>query len=223
MNSEVCFLYGAGEYYNFTPLTPDDTDFVIAVDGGYNYIKQTGIHTSLLIGDFDSVNSRNDISGYTGDILEYPPKKDYTDMQLAINEGIRRGYSSFIIYGALGGRFDHSIANIQLLANLSAKGLHVYLIGNRQIITGITNSSLIGSAISTGNRCQDMLAPICGNYISVFAHSDICEGVTLSGLAYNTDHITLNNTYPLGTSNEFTANDYTISVEHGTLIIVAER
>lgn len=223
MNSGICFLYGAGEYYNFTPIMPSDDDYIIAVDGGYNYIKQSGMHAGLLIGDFDSVTSANDITDYPGEIMEYPPAKDYTDMQLGISEGMKRGYTSYVLYGASGGRIDHSIANIQLLAWLSSQGMHGYIIGNNQVLTSITDSVFLGSSTPSEDRCLDLFAPVAGRYISVFSHSDTCEGVTITGLGYNTEHITLTNRYPLGVSNNFTGTDYSISVEHGTLIIVAEH
>ena len=57
-------------------------------------------------------------------------------------------------------------------------------------------------------------------YISVFAFSDECLGVTLKGLKYTLDNATLSSRFPLGVSNEFTGTDSLVKVSQGTLIVV---
>lgn len=99
---------------------PDrEGDFIIAADKGLLYLQNLGITPNLVIGDFDSLghtpNGRN--------IIVLPCEKNDTDMGAAVAEGVMRGYKNFILYGASGGRADHTLANIQLISSLSRRGM----------------------------------------------------------------------------------------------------
>ncbi|MBE5937870.1 MAG: thiamine diphosphokinase [Lachnospiraceae bacterium] len=222
MSSSICFLFGAGEYYDSYPIMPKTNDYIIAVDGGYNYNKQMGITPHLLIGDFDSISSSSDISEFKGELLQFSPHKDYTDMHLAVKEGIKRGYSCFVIYGGLGGRTDHLVANLQLLAWISARNITAYLIGDNQVITAITNSSISYPDILKKNRSNKLLAPAIGKYISVLSHTNESKGVTITGLEYEIKDAHITNEFAIGTSNSFVSENYSISVKEGTLLIISE-
>lgn len=238
MEQAICFLFGAGDYGTSLPLLPEKGDYVIAVDGGLDYLLQTGISPNLLIGDFDSVTSvkynkpstnintstnTDTLKNVPYEIISYPPEKDYTDMNLGVREGIKRGYNTFVIYGGLGGRIDHSLANIQLLACLSGQGMRCCLIGNGQVITAITNTSFsVTKDTAHENRINTLFSPVKDRYISIFSHGNTSEGVTIKGLRYETDNVTLTNTFSLGTSNNYMCSDFLISVNKGTLIIVSE-
>ena len=118
---ETCYIFGAGD---FTPCTIDLTskDLVIAADGGYDYLIRLGLRADVVLGDFDSVTSPDLWDDAICEKLTYPPEKDDTDMMLAIKLGLSRGYREFAIYGGLGGRLDHTIANIQSLTYLAGEG-----------------------------------------------------------------------------------------------------
>lgn len=225
MKQAICFLFGAGEY-DTMPILPVEDDYVIAVDGGFDYLLQANISPDLVIGDFDSVTSCH-ISKTKlipdCETLSFPPEKDYTDMHLAVKEGIIRGFDTFVIYGGLGGRIDHSLANIQLLAWLAGQGMSGYLIGSGQVITSITNTSFsVKNETTPDNRIKALFSPVTNRYISIISQSDISKGVTIKGLKYETDNTTLTNNFALGTSNNYTGSDYMITVKNGTLIIVSE-
>ena len=220
----ICYLYGAGTYYSDNTEVPADKDYVIAVDGGYNFLKKHNIVPDLIIGDFDSIEKGNDgniLSAADIPIISFPPEKDYTDMYLAAEEGIRAGYTDFAIYGGCGGRIDHTMSNISLLAHLASMNCSAFLIADGYIITAVQDSSFSLSAEGILNPALNLKAKKNG-YISVLSHSDISEGVTISGLKYEADDITLTNTMVLGTSNEFCGRDAFISVSRGTLLILCE-
>ena len=85
-------------------------DAVIAVDGGFASLADVGCAPDLAIGDFDSL-------GYVPEgveVLVFPPEKDASDMELALGEAVARGADAVEVYGALGGRLDHTLANLQL-------------------------------------------------------------------------------------------------------------
>lgn len=197
----VCRIIGAGECKK-TDFEKQNGDLIIAADGGCVYLEKAGIVPDIIIGDFDSL-------GYVPEgkeVVKLNPVKDITDMDAAVKEGIKRGYTEFRLYGACGGRIDHTLANIQLIASLSKQNIKAY-IHDDMIITAVTDGEIRFNAEHKG-------------YISVFSHSDKCAGLTIEGLKYTLDNAQLSNTFPLGVSNEFIGTESRISVKNGTVIIV---
>lgn len=195
-------MVGAGENYglDFQPVTGD---FVIAVDAGLRYLEKRGIRADLVIGDFDTLKC---IPKHPNTVV-LSAEKDDTDTLAAVREGIKAGYTSFHIYCGTGGRIDHTMANLQVLAYLSANNMRGFLFDNDTVITAIAN----------GRLCFEKIP--CG-YVSVFSYSEKAEGVTLCGLKYELNNAALTNTFPIGVSNEFIGRESSISVSNGTLLIV---
>ena len=202
MKNKICYIVGAGENYGLD-FTPSTNDFVIAADAGIRYLDECGITANLVIGDFDSLN---DMPVHPN-TMTLSAEKDDTDMLAAVREGIKAGYSDFHIYCGMGGRIDHTIANLQVLTYLSENGMHGFLFGKDSVITAITNQKITFDKIPSG-------------YVSVFSHSEKSEGVYLNGLKYELNNAILTNTFPLGVSNEFIGRESSISVGSGTLLIV---
>lgn len=205
MNNSICYIVGAGDNYGLD-FTPTSNDFVIAADAGIRYLERCGITPDLVIGDFDSLD---DTPTHLNTIT-LSAEKDDTDMLAAVRKGIKAGYSSFHIYCGMGGRVDHTIANIQILAHLSQNGMQGFLFSKDSVITAITNRKLSFDQIPSG-------------YISVFSYTEKSEKVYLYGLKYKLKNATLTNTFPLGVSNEFIGKESSISVGRGTLLIVLPR
>ena len=199
---KICFIVGAGDSSNMS-LNFADGDMVIAADGGYKALMDIGIVPDLVVGDFDSL-------GYVPtnvQLVRRPTEKDETDMMLAIQIGIDKGYKSFLIYGGLGGRLDHSLANLQCLCYISSNGSRGWLWGDNTVLTAVKNGSLI-------------FPGKCSGVISVFAQGGQASGVYEIGLKYKLDNAILQADYPLGISNEFLEHDAAISVQEGTLAIL---
>ncbi|WEV58491.1 thiamine diphosphokinase [Bifidobacterium sp. ESL0728] len=139
--SEICVVFAAGAYYGNEPSAnklPANA-FVIAADGGLDHVRGLGIRPNLAIGDFDSTNV--DVPQGV-ETIALPPEHDDPDMLSALKTGWSRGYRDFRIYGGLGGRIDHTIANIQMLALLAHNGGHGLLYGAHSVVTAICNGSL---------------------------------------------------------------------------------
>ena len=136
-----------------------------------------------------------------------PIEKDDTDSFLAYKLGFEKGYRDFIIFGGIGGRFDHTLANVQMLCHMAKNDARGFLAGENTIITAIHNSKLSLPSTNTGK-------------IGVFAHSSTARGVDISGLKYTLDKGEISPDFPLGVSNEFVGENARISVTDGTLIIV---
>lgn len=198
----ICYIVGAGECTNLN-FEKKKGDMIIAADGGYSYLLSANIEPDIVIGDFDSFLE----IPHGKNIIKLNPEKDITDMNAAVDVGLEKGYSDFVIYGALGGRFDHSLANIQLVAYLSRIGKKALIRDGKTVITAVTNSSINFDSTYKG-------------YISVFSHSDICENVCIKGLKYTLKNAALKNLFPLGVSNEFIGEESEIIIGNGTAIII---
>lgn len=205
-----CHIIGAGEICdNDLDMLKDisDNDIIIAADGGYSYLVQAGIKPDVIIGDFDSYKGSflpQDIP-----VIRLRPEKDFTDIHTCIQYGMEQGFNTFDIYGAAGGRIDHTISNIQLAAYISSLGMKGRIFGRDNIYMVLHNSSV-------------KLSP-CPGYVSVFSLSDHSYDVSLTGFKYNLKHATLTNLYPLGVSNEFTDDIATVDVKDGYLLIILPR
>lgn len=198
----VCYIIGAGE---FTPLCsiPAEEDYVIAADGGYRYLQQIGIHPDLVLGDFDSLLEKP----HHENLIELPAEKDDTDMLYALKVGLQKGFRTFFLYGGMGGRFDHTIANLQSLAFLSQHGAMGFLFGKEDVTTVLSSPSV----------CFDSQAE---GYISLFSFGERCEDVCIRGLKYELENASLCHTFPIGTSNEFIQKESEITVGKGMALLV---
>ena len=94
-------------------LRPDD--FAVYCDCGLDHMEGLGLAPGLIVGDFDS-HPAPDLAAET---ITLPREKDDTDTVYAVKEALRRGYEDFLLLGAIGGRLDHTLANIQLLILLA--------------------------------------------------------------------------------------------------------
>ncbi len=191
-----CILIANGEYHN-EPIIKEPGDLLIAVDGGYNYIEDKNM-IDLIIGDLDSISSFNT----NIPTIIYPIVKDNTDLDLAISEAKSRGYRDFVILGALGKRFEHSLANIQLLHKY--QDLNIKLIDKELVCFVLVNA--IYRFKETG-------------VISIFALTDEAK-ITIQGLKYNIENQTITNKFPLGIDNEALGQNAYIKVLSGTVLIM---
>lgn len=200
-----CVIVGAGEllsYEKAKSLIKKD-DYIISADGGYEHLKKMGIIPNLAIGDFDS--SQNVPTDTETIVLQ--AEKDVTDTFFASEIAIKKGFKEIVYLGMLGGRLDHSIANIQTLNFLLDNGVIGHIYGENTYITAIRNSSII-------------LSPQENKYLSLFPTGEKAEGVYIKNAKYKLDNYTLKNNYPIGVSNEFTNNNTYIKVNNGTILIM---
>ena len=201
MPEPVCYIVGA------MPMTesfsPQINDLVIAADAGLLNLESLHIIPDIIIGDFDSLGH----IPTKPQTIRYPAEKNDTDLMLAIKTGLKGNYRQFVLYGGIGGRLDHTLANIQALTYLANRDAQGYLIGQGTVMTGIRNSTL------TFNQKME-------GYLSVFSLDGTAEGISLRGLKYPLSDATLKNDWPLGVSNEFTEKTAMITVKNGSLLVL---
>lgn len=207
-----CILVCAGEL-GMETIPIEKEDFVIAVDGGLGYCTALRIEPDLILGDFDSVGEREaeTIASLQAQdsrrLVRLPREKDDTDTIAALKEGLRRGYTEFRIYGGMGGRFDHTFANIQallFLRNHGAKGCLADSVGEMHILK---NEKI---CFPRGRK----------GILSLFSLVEESRGVTIEGMKYLLDQATVRNDFPVGISNEFIGEEASVAVEQGILVCV---
>ena len=141
-------------------------------------------------------------------VLVYPAEKDETDSFLAVRQGMARGFRQFRIFGALGGRLDHSVTNLHLLHFLCENGCRGTLIGaDGTRVTAIKNETRTFDAALTG-------------YFSIFSLTDRSVGVTIKNFKYEAENLTLDNRTSLTTSNEFIGKEGSVTVKDGVLLLI---
>lgn len=198
----ICYIIGAGTV-DTGSYRAAENDFIICADGGYRYRDILGRPCDLVIGDFDSYGSMPDEESK----VVLPCEKDNTDMDAAVSQGFERGYRTFVIFGGMGGdRYDHSIANIQLLHHIAHLGGMGFLAEGERIFTAIENNSVVFSKS-------------CRGYLSVFSLKDISSFVSLKNLKYEINNRPLYSNRPLGVSNEFIGKRAVVSVSDGALLL----
>ncbi len=203
----ICYIFAAcKENSEEILIFPSKRDIIIAADGGYDILTEKGIIPDVVIGDFDSIEGNLTHEN----IIKHPVEKDDTDTFLACKLGFEKNFNNFVILGGVGGRIDHTIANIQALLWAAKRGGRAFLIGNDVVMTVIFNQNIAFSADFKGK-------------ISVFAQEKSANAVSIKGLKYNAEKITLAPEFPLGVSNEFIGERAEISVENGALLIVWEQ
>ncbi|MEC4176394.1 thiamine diphosphokinase [Adlercreutzia sp. R21] len=178
-------------------------DAVIAADGGYASLAAAGCTPDLAIGDFDSL-------GYVPEGVPakaFPPEKDASDMELALEAALARSADAVEVYGVLGGRLDHTLANLLLLASFAERGLAVTAVGESERIAFLAGpGELVLPAADAG-------------IVSVFSLTDVSTGVVEEGLKYGLDGVALTNRTSWGLSNELIGAPARIAVESGTLAV----
>jgi thiamine pyrophosphokinase len=105
----------------------------IAADSGMRHAHLLGLSPELWVGDFDSVTRADLERASDVERRVYPPDKDKTDGELAVEEAIARGAKSIILVGAFGGaRADHAFLHQATAISLAERGFDVLLSSGEQ-------------------------------------------------------------------------------------------
>lgn len=181
-----------------------ESDYVIACDSGYRHAKKANIVPDLVVGDFDSYYGQipKGIEVYTA-----PKEKDDTDTMLAVKLAFEKGMTDFLLLGATGGRIDHQLANISTAAYIAERGGKCKIADYHNEIFALKNGKV------TIEKRMSWAA-------SVLSYTDVSKGVSYTGLKYDLTDATLYSTIPLGVSNEIIAEQATIEVKDGILMVI---
>ncbi len=182
-------------------------DMVIAADNGAVAAAAYGCRPDLIVGDFDSLSAEDYARlKQVSRIERAPVEKDETDTELAVQQALEHGADEITLLGALGGaRFEHSIANILLLVDVTVP-LH--------IIDGPSICWLLrGPTHSTVQGHKDDL-------LSLFPLTTDATGVRTHGLYYELHDESLRFGRARGISNVLTEDEAEVSLESGLLLLI---
>ncbi len=209
--TERAVLFANGEALNLTTLELQAQDFLVAVDGGLHHLQALGLSPQLLIGDMDSLSAQEvEACRQAGvEILRYPPAKNKTDLELALDEVLQRGYRNILIAFALGGRLDQTLANLALL---SRPDLNDYAV---RIDDGLTEVTLLRHTLTLACQPRDV--------VSLLPWGGAAGGVVTHGLEYPLDSETLLPWQTRGISNRCTGESFSVSLEQGALLLIHTR
>ena len=188
-------------------------DIVIAVDGGLRHCLELKLRPHTLIGDMDSLSPEEiDAVIRSGiPISRYPARKDHTDMELALHHAMSLGADDIMLLGALGARWDMTIANVMLLAAPELAGCRV------RILDGMQEISLVRAGETRrfeGNA---------GDLFSLIPLRTDAQNVSVTGLQYPLSGETLNFSATRGVSNVFCDQTATVFLEEGLLLCVVQH
>lgn len=197
-----CLIFSGGTVAGCEYL-PEGYGLTISADAGYLNALKFGIVPDLCIGDFDTLNVSIDPRCET---IRVKPEKDDTDTMLCIKKAISLNYDSVYIYGAIGGRFDHTMANVQSLEYASLQGIKGYLIDSQNIVT------VQGVGTETYRSIEGF------KYFSILSLSERSV-LSSDGLKYRLDGTTLTRDFPLGVSNEILKGVADVTVLQGLVLV----
>ena len=187
--------------------TPLFGDFIVCADGGYAHARAAGLQPHAFIGDFDSLEEQ-EVRCET--CIRVPVEKDDTDTMLCLKYGLSLGYREFLIRGGMGGRLDHTIANLQTLSYGLEQGASV------RILDGRNEAFLLQPGEHT-------IVGRPGKTLSLFAWGGRCTGVTLKGTKYPLTNGELTPDFPLGVSNMVVDAAAEVSLKEGVLLCVCSK
>ncbi|SFF09978.1 thiamine pyrophosphokinase [Paenibacillus catalpae] len=212
MNNRIIICTGGrlGDWVR-TYISPGD--LLIGADRGALFLVQNGFTPDLALGDFDSVTPEQLelIRSISRETITYDPiDKDYTDTELAFRYALDQSPSEIRMLGALGSRFDHSLANVHLLKLALEQG----------IPASITDAN---NTISLAQEGSVQLHQGEYSHVSLLPLSEEVTGITLHGFAYPLHEATLRIGQSLGISNILADPVGTLTVRTGTLLVIQSK
>jgi thiamine pyrophosphokinase len=183
---------------------------VICADGGARRLENTALSPTLIVGDMDSLDpgtlAQFESRGVR--IIRRPREKDETDTELALHEAFAMAPAEIWIWGALGNRIDHTLANISLLLQGVRRKIGVRLIDSWCELFMLRGK---GRAVVDGEE---------GQTVSLFPWGGKVSGLTLTGFEYPLVKARMEAEKPFGISNRLRERRGVIDVDRGVLLVV---
>lgn len=184
-------------------------ELCLAADSGAQTALKMGCTPAIAVGDFDSLPPaiHQELIALGTEIISTSPEKNETDTELAIQTALERGATQITLLGGLGGeRFDHTIANILLLAGFTEVPI--------RIIDGPSFCWLLQGPART------VISGQTGDLLSLLPLTGAATGLRTQGLYYPLYGETLYFGKPRGMSNLLTQPEAEVSFESGLLLVI---
>lgn len=206
MKKAELVLGGQADEWSFS-----SESLLVGVDYGAYRLAKRQQPFALAIGDFDSVTAKELrlIKEWAQEVVVLPKQKDETDTEAALHFLQAEGYEQFVLHDSLGGRIDHSLANIRLAQRYAMQNMAIVLYGKKQKVTVLAQ----GTHPLTRNHWPYQ-------YLSFFALTQEVTGLTLEGFQYPLEGVTLSATDIYTISNEWVADEGVVSLTSGLLLLI---
>lgn len=186
--------------------------YLIGADSGGEVLLNWGLQPQLVLGDFDSINpvALSELNALPDvEVRVFPAEKDETDLELALLTAHDEfNCQELTVLGGLGGRLDHTLGNLYLLASTRFANCTVRLLGEQEeiyVLAGKKELTLTG---------------LPAEQVSLIPLSAVASGIRTTGLHYPLRAEPLYLGPSRGISNKFIGQKATISLEAGVLLVI---
>jgi len=181
-------------------------ELIIAADGGTRHCLAHHLFPTYVIGDLDSLDELDLARLHAAQVkvIQYPPEKDYTDLELALQLAVESGASQITVLAALGERWDQSLANLLLPIRFPQAEI--------RLLDGPYEIRLLreGGSLTLHGAPQDT--------VSLIPLTEPAGGISTQGLAYPLRQEDLHLGATRGISNVLLGTEATITLEKGLLL-----
>lgn len=201
-------IVAAGAFLEAVQRAPQ-THFTIAADAGLEVLLQAKRQVDLVVGDLDSVSpyALTEATDAGVEIKKYPEEKNESDLELALAVAIDRGTQEMQVLLGDGGRLDHQLANILVLASPRWQQAEIdAVVGEHRLW------------VVRGERTIPLLP---GDRVALHAVGGPASGVTTTNLLYPLRDAELEALVALGISNQVVAAAPTIRVDSGVVVAIS--
>ena len=188
-----------------------DDAVVVAADSGLHQAELLGLRVDFVVGDLDSADpAAVERARAAGAVVErHPVDKDATDLELALDVARERGARRITVVGGAGGRLDHFLANVALLASPRFADLEIDArLGEAYVVV-----------VQAGRRPHVMTGTAGAIVTLLPAGGDAC-GITTEGLQYPLHGETLGRGTTRGVSNVLVRDEGSVVLDEGTLLVI---
>ncbi|MDQ1447571.1 MAG: thiamine pyrophosphokinae [Actinomycetota bacterium] len=188
-----------------------DDAVVVAADSGLHQAELLGLRVDFVVGDLDSADpAAVERARAAGAVVErHPVDKDATDLELALDVARARGARRITVVGGAGGRLDHFLVNVALLASPRLADLEIDArLGEAYVV------------VAQGGRPPHVITGAAGSLVTLLpAGGDAC-GITTEGLQYPLHGETLGRGTTRGVSNVLVREEGSVVLDEGTLLVI---
>lgn len=187
-------------------------DMVYCCDGAADWAKKAGIGIDVLLGDMDSIKTET-LEYYSNkpiEIIKLQREKDMTDTQYAADLAKERGADEIVLIGAMGSRFDHTLANMQVLFRMFKQGVKAKIIDDDNVIY-------------IAGEGENIIQGKVGAIVSILPVNEKVLIEKTKGLYYPISNKYLIATQPLGVSNVFTEDRAVLDIKEGEAFIIISK
>ncbi len=187
-------------------------DLLIAVDGGCRALADLGRLPTVVVGDYDSLapSGLEQLKGQGVQLLFDEHDQERTDLEIGLEFAVEQDLTELVVFGGLGGRLDHTLANLSSLYQMKLKRKKMFLVGPEQLVTMLAPGE------------QVVMTPFAGGHFSLLPYSTTVSGVKVAGARYPLEEATLTLGSTLGIHNEYRTAPVGVGVGNGYLLLIIE-